>query len=440
MAYAMIPHSMHVPGTIPQHAMYAPHPAMPYTGTSNQEDCYRRLACVLDMIAYQRDPQLCARALELCCKFRDRCAVPLNRAWGSQESEVQPGCAGATEGKFVKSFDNKYFEIDTKETNKNFFQQLTEVLENITDGPDYLWKYMNENLPSEENDLKMSPTAVLLQFVLTNKAFVVFREHEEDLLYFAPSNYDPLPATYAVVKWNKELKRFENHDYVKFYDEFEKIEENSGVVIRTRTYFVSNEEIFLQQLFKGLEKKYSTKEDRETLSQGFLFCEKIMKFFGLQFIRDIPDDDLWRYFPRQTETVYEKLVQFHNFMFQKLSSGQHETESIFLLRTKHLLLKFATNGIILFKDEGFGRKMWKSQMEKTIDKNVEIVQTILDRNFTECKLDEQIYLRCMKHIFGKDLIRGLMDSTKEGRVEIFQSIFKLDSNVIQRLLQIIPSK
>ena len=435
MAYAMIPHSMHVPGTIPQHAMYAPHPAMPYTGTSNQEDCYRRLACVLDMIAYQRDPQLCARALELCCKFRDRCAVPLNRAWGSQESEVQPGCAGATEGKFVKSFDNKYFEIDTKETNKNFFQQLTEVLENITDGPDYLWKYMNENLPSEENDLKMSPTAVLLQFVLTNKAFVVFREHEEDLLYFAPSNYDPLPATYAVVKWNKELKRFENHDYVKFYDEFEKIEENSGVVIRTRTYFVSNEEIFLQQLFKGLEKKYSTKEDRETLSQGFLFCEQIMKFFGLDFIRDIKDKELWRYFPRQTETVYEKLVQFNNFMFKELSIKENYAESIYFSKAKNLLLKFATNGIILFKDEGLGWQIKKSKIQKAIDENLEIVRTILSQDFTACKPDERRRLMWMKFNFNNGLIRAFMFSSKDKRVELLQSFFKMDIDQVETLLQ-----
>lgn len=73
MAYAMIPYGMHVPGTIPQHAMYAPHLAMPYTGTANTGDCCKKLACLLEMIAQCGDPELCGKALELCSGFQKRC-------------------------------------------------------------------------------------------------------------------------------------------------------------------------------------------------------------------------------------------------------------------------------------------------------------------------------------------------------------------------------
>lgn len=429
MAYAMIPYGMHVPGTIPQHAMYAPHLAMPYTGTSNQEDCCRRLACVMDMIVYSRDPQLCARALELCCKFEDRFAVPLNKAWGRQESEVQPGCGLAIQKKFVDSFDKKYFEINTEDTRSNFIQNLTEVLKNITDGPFYVMKHMNENLPSEENDLKMSPTAALCLFAYTNKAFVVFREDTKDLLYFSPSNYDPLPATYAVVRWNKDSKCFENHEYVRFYDEFQKIEENGGVIIRARKYLGSEEERYLQQLFKRLEKKYKTEQDQEIFSQGFMFCEKIMKFFGLELIRDILDKDLWRYFPRKTETVDEKLVQFNNYVFKKLSPEENQTESIKFSTAKHLLFKFATNGIILLSDEGSNR-----QIKKAIDENWKFVKTIFSQDFTECKRDEQSRLLLIEYFFNNGYIRTFMFVSKEARVSMLQQLFEIDLDRFKTML------
>ena len=82
MAYAMIPHGMHVPGTIPQHAMYAPHPAMyashpamPYASTANTGDCCKKLACLLDMIAQCGDPEMCKKALELCSGFQENCKL-----------------------------------------------------------------------------------------------------------------------------------------------------------------------------------------------------------------------------------------------------------------------------------------------------------------------------------------------------------------------------
>lgn len=152
MAYAMISYGMHVPGTIPQYAMYAPPPAMPYTGTANTGDCCKKLACLLEMIAQCGDPELCGKALELCSGFQKRCKLSnwqwyeknvlsssqmrirgshTNRSlretretfirndpliikdgetedvWGQQVVGVQAGCAGTEEVKNLEIIVNK---------------------------------------------------------------------------------------------------------------------------------------------------------------------------------------------------------------------------------------------------------------------------------------------------------------------------------------------
>lgn len=179
---------------------------------------------------------------------------------------MQAGCAGTGGNNIYESLDKEFFEENLQ---TDLFQALELVLENIADGPTYLWKYMNENLPEKPKCKETSPTSVLLNFVSTEKAFVVVRDENQDLLYFAPKHFDSQPATYAVVKWNSETKNFENHYYVKFEYEFEKVKEGSNYKIYKTSYNDFQKAIFLQTLFETLHKKYPQEENKSKLDTGF---------------------------------------------------------------------------------------------------------------------------------------------------------------------------
>ena len=293
MAYAMIPHGMHVLGTIPQHAMYAPLPAMQSAGTANAGDYCRRLACVLDMIAQYGDAELCAKAFEKCCKFQQRCGMQAGETWGGHNREVQAGCTGSVENNIYERLDKEFFQENVQ---TDLFQELKTVLENDADAPPYVQEYMNENLPEKWKCKETSPTSVLLNFVSTEKAFVVVRDENQDLLYFAPRYFDSNPglyATYAVVKWNNQTKNFENHYYVKFEYEFEKVQEGSNYKIYKKSYNDFEKAIYLQTLFERLHQKYPQEENKTRLDTAKKIFKELLDIFELKTIQKITINQIW---------------------------------------------------------------------------------------------------------------------------------------------------
>lgn len=314
MSYAMIPYGMHVPGTIPQHAIYAPHPAMQSTGTANAGDSCMRLMCVLDMIAHSADPELCARAQVLCCKFLQRCGMQAEEAWGGHVGKVQAGGAGTGENNICERLDKEFFQENLQ---TDFFQELKTVLENDADAPPYVQEYMNENLPEKRNCKETSPTSVLLNFVSTEKAFVVVRDENQDLLYFAPKHFDSEPTTYAIVKWNGQTKKFENHYYVKFYDDFEKIQKGSNYNIYKKSYNDFEKAVFLQEFMHRLEQKFTEKKDEKKLDMSFHFLKKSLAIFDLDAIKKTTDEELWFYINFTGKSEEEKINAFCDHIFKR---------------------------------------------------------------------------------------------------------------------------
>ena len=88
------------------YSIHTPFFAIPHVSTG-REDCCQQLACVLDKIIRCSDPVLCARALQLCCRFQERCGMQAGDVWGQQVVGVQAGCAGTEEVKNLEIIVDK---------------------------------------------------------------------------------------------------------------------------------------------------------------------------------------------------------------------------------------------------------------------------------------------------------------------------------------------